>query len=171
MVTLSAFGWGIVGFNPLFVGEVSSSTPAPLPPAPPSKFQSPLRRGSVFILEEVSEKFRGGSFNPLFVGEVSSSPRMEAHTKFQALVSIPSSSGKCLHRSLPGDVQYPKPAFQSPLRRGSVFIFKDFYQQGLIPRFQSPLRRGSVFIRKRVPRAGGIRRVSIPSSSGKCLHR
>jgi len=87
-----------IGFNPLFVGEVSSSWDEVFGPEGALMFQSPLRRGSVFIRALVnagidSNKFqsplrrgsvfilakkrkyrqRVGCFNPLFVGEVSSS--------------------------------------------------------------------------------------------------
>jgi len=110
------------GFNPLFVGEVSSSGAGSLRPAPYSLFQSPLRRGSVFIV--------AGSGN----------------RAVDLPVSIPSSSGKCLHH----------------VRSYGVGI-----ENGL---FQSPLRRGSVFITASRSRSRKTEEVSIPSSSGKCLH-
>src|SRR6185503_17298257 len=85
-------------------------------------FQSPLRRGSVFI-----EYVR----------------RMKAAISD---VSIPSSSGKCLHLPTETAELLRVTGFQSPLRRGSVFI-------GVSPK---PTK--------------GETNVSIPSSSGKCLH-
>jgi len=158
------------GFNPLFVGEVSSSTASTSNNITMRWFQSPLRRGSVFIVK----KLVAAGWDPK--------------------VSIPSSSGKCLHQ-VDSSLSARTAQFQSPLRRGSVFItplavtdlraspcFNPLFvgevssswisSIGLseVFEFQSPLRRGSVFIAEAGVIAFEKSIVSIPSSSGKCLH-
>src|SRR6185503_3414866 len=103
----------------VFIRIYQRSKLEPLP-----RFQSPLRQGSVFILDK---------FNPGYA--------------FLSLgVSIPSSSGKCLHRELLELYDIKIREFQSPLRRGSVFILDYTTRYASTIAFQSPLRRGSVFI-------------------------
>src|SRR6185503_12430818 len=108
-------------------------------------FQSPLRRGSVFILDYTTRYASTIAFqSPLRRGSVFIVFCVK--TILQPLV------------------------FQSPLRRGSVFIVfcVKTILQPLV--FQSPLRRGSVFINSRDQAHRTVLEVSIPSSSGKCLH-
>src|SRR6185503_4859347 len=108
-------------------------------------FQSPLRRGSVFILDYTTRYASTIAFqSPLRRGSVFIVFCVK--TILQPLV------------------------FQSPLRRGSVFIVfcVKTILQPLV--FQSPLRRGSVFIKGGGKAFNCENLVSIPSSSGKCLH-
>src|SRR6185503_10201382 len=134
------------------------------------KFQSPLRRGSVFIARyghefveanEVSIPSSSGkclhrvkplqeawiaiSFNPLFVGEVSSSPTQSTNSLYQTSFN-PLFVGEVSSSGTASRVSHDCAEFQSPLRRGRVFIHKFGGGPPGPPRFQSPLRRRSVFI-------------------------
>src|SRR6185503_3149713 len=132
-------------FNPLFVGEVSSSGYVFNNPDKEEGFQSPLRRGSVFIFVLLTGRHYGRK------------------------VSIPSSSGKCLHPSEVRDMSQRNSGF-NPLFVAEVSSSQRGARQLMAAsRFQSPLRRGSVFIASPAGLSARVA-VSIPSSSGKCLH-
>src|SRR5436853_469035 len=139
----------IFGFNPLFIGEVSStSTPATIAIAI-AMFQSPLHRGSLFNVRlgltqlernavsipsssgkslQLSIK-RGGCLgcfwfqSPLHRGSLfNGNQRSQAAN--EATVSIPSSSGKSLQRTFKMSLRTGKSQFHSPLHRGSLFNYK-----------------------------------------------
>ncbi len=136
------------------------------------------------------------SFSPLFIGE-GSSTRSKASTPPTGWhLSVPSSSGKGLQRSLQrghhgasrafsplfiGEgsstraTRQNKPGledFQSPLHRGRVF---NDCGERLAPfvhlSFQSPLHRGRVFNLRRYDLEYAKDILSVPSSSGKGLQR
>src|SRR6185503_10500678 len=160
-----------------------------------AKFQSPLRRGSVFISvsqmlramgSRVSIPLRRGSVfivsvthgNPatLAVSIPSSSGKCLHRENLWGQdesrpVSIPSSSGKCLHPKVTRIVVKGKDGF-NPLFVGEVSSSRRrAASHSSAHQFQSPLRRGSVFILGGPIYVNGKLVVSIPSSSGKCLHR
>ena len=162
------------GFNPLFIGEVSSTFRIPPDRAYVLEFQSPLHRGSLFNLISSCRKFvEFGCFNPLFIGEVSSTEGIakyrDVRLPFQSPlhrgslfnldiekirplvrlvdcdVSIPSSSGKSLQPRSPQITHAGSVCF-NPLFIGEVSSTSNSPPGSASAKlFQSPLHRGSLF--------------------------
>src|SRR6185503_3414865 len=115
---------------------------------PENLFQSPLRRGSVFINEHRRNQGTASlTFqSPLRRGSVFI--LILVNTNLPAMVSVnPLFVGEVSSSFVNCSVHVADDKFQSPLRRGSVFI-RQYYVSviGAKCMFPSPLRRGSVFI-------------------------
>src|SRR5579875_497316 len=109
-------------FSPLFIGEITSTTPIQLDALRLLLFQSPLHRGNHF--NRISNSTTGRrfpDFSPLFIGEITSTRSLRLPRSSGSEISVPSSSGKSLQpdSALGGNAR--KVTFQSPLHRGNHF--------------------------------------------------
>jgi len=135
-----------IRFSPLFIGELSSTSPVAPLALVPSKFQSPLHRGTLFNFLRPMGRGLCLRFSPLFIGELSSTgsgARGPDHTS----------------------------SFQSPLHRGTLFnpgerrlVFGHFH-------VSVPSSSGNSLQLLHGSRPPPPLFVSVPSSSGNSLQR
>jgi hypothetical protein len=116
----------------------------------PSRFQSPLHRGTRFnSRSSVTRKRSRFYFSPLFIGAHVSTKKRHGMAGAAGQISVPSSSGHTFQRCRQAERRgCDQDSFQSPLHRGTRFndAVRDRGQSAQAI-FQSPLHRGTRFNR------------------------